>query len=74
MTPIVDGFILSNAVKRSVLGGRAILDNLIEGLREKKGLHLRTTYEQQVIARNILLLKQPEVKKGILPYKLAKKR
>jgi len=57
MTPIVDGFILSNAVKRSVLGGRALLDSLIEGLRERKGLHLRTTYEQQVIARNILLLK-----------------
>ena len=74
MTPIVDGFILSNAVKRSVLGGQALLDSLIEGLQEKKGLHLRTTYEREVIARNILMLKQPMVKKGIVPYKLAKKR
>ena len=51
-----------------------MLDCLIAKLQENKDLHLRTTYEREIIARNILMLRQPEVKKGIVPYKLAKKR
>ena len=56
------------------MSGQALLDELIERLQKEKQLSLRTTYEREVIARNMLMQHQPEVKKGIVPYKMAKKR
>ena len=75
MTPIVDGFILTNSVKRSAsMSAQTLLDSLIEQVQREKSLCLRTTYEREVIGRDMLMLRQPEVKKGILPYQKAKKR
>ena len=65
---------MTRGVRKLALGGQTLLENFIDNLLEASKLHLRTTYEREIIARNMLLMKQTEVKKGIVPYKLAKKR
>ena len=57
LTPIIEGFKLHNAVRRSVIGGQALLDCFIDRLRESKDLELLTTYEREVVARDMLMMK-----------------
>lgn len=57
ITPIVEGFIMSNAVNRSAIGGQTLLENFIKETHNNKGLQLLTTYEREVIARNMLMMR-----------------
>ena len=60
VSPIYEGFLVEHAVKRSPIGGQALLEMLISNLEANQVVSLRTSYEREFTGRDILMQKSTD--------------
>lgn len=54
VSPVYEGYLVEHAIKRSPIGGQALLELLITNLEANEVVSLRTSFEREFTGRDIL--------------------